>query len=203
MKNYPTISLFLLLPVGVIALSSTVYRYNGNYGIGTTTPSQLLTVGDNNQFTVTSAGAVDATSLTLDTDLDISADTNLTAGRSLTMSADSVVADVELYTDNKCLYFEDPVAADDFKSIWRAPQAVTITEVWAESDQTVNFDLQEDDGSPADILGTDLSPAAGEASTTTISDAAIASESEIDLVITSVSGTPTWVSICWTYTKND
>ena len=95
------------------------------------------------------------------------------------------------------------MAADDFKSIWRAPQAVTITEVWAESDQTVNFDLQEDDGSPADILGTDLSPAAGEASTTTISDAAIASESEIDLVITSVSGTPTWVSICWTYTKND
>jgi hypothetical protein len=30
----------------------------GNVGIGTTSPSQLLTVGNNNQFTVTSAGAV-------------------------------------------------------------------------------------------------------------------------------------------------
>ncbi len=33
-------------------------KSNGNVGIGTTTPSQLLTVGNNNQFTVTSAGAV-------------------------------------------------------------------------------------------------------------------------------------------------
>jgi len=32
--------------------------FSGNVGIGTTTPSQLLTVGNNNQFTVTSGGAV-------------------------------------------------------------------------------------------------------------------------------------------------
>jgi hypothetical protein len=42
---------------------------SGNVGIGTTTPSQLLTVGNNNQFTVTSAGAINATSLTLGTAL--------------------------------------------------------------------------------------------------------------------------------------
>ena len=34
----------------------------GNVGIGTTSPSQLLTVGNNNQFTVTSGGAVSGTS---------------------------------------------------------------------------------------------------------------------------------------------
>ena len=42
---------------------------NGNVGIGTTSPSTLLTIGNNNQFTVTASGAIDATSLTLDTAL--------------------------------------------------------------------------------------------------------------------------------------
>ena len=44
------------------ALTSTGSAYlataGGNVGIGTTSPSQLLTVGNNNQFTVSSAGAV-------------------------------------------------------------------------------------------------------------------------------------------------
>jgi hypothetical protein len=35
----------------------------GNVGIGTTSPSQMLTVGNNNQFTVSSAGAINAASL--------------------------------------------------------------------------------------------------------------------------------------------
>lgn len=138
--------------------------------------------------------------------LDISDDTNLTAGRSLTLSGDSVIADAELYTDTKCIWFEDPVAEDDFNSIWRnsTANAVTLTEIWAESDQTVNFDLQIDDGTPADVNGTDISPAAGEAEDTSLSgDTTLAVDEELDLAITSVSGTPTWVSICWTYTWND
>jgi hypothetical protein len=42
---------------------------DGRVGIGTTAPSMMLTVGSNNNFTVSSAGAVAANSLTLATDL--------------------------------------------------------------------------------------------------------------------------------------
>ncbi len=45
---------------------------NGNVGIGTTSPSQLLTVGNNNQFTVTSAGAVTNTGETVNGSVTIS-----------------------------------------------------------------------------------------------------------------------------------
>ncbi|MCL5667136.1 MAG: hypothetical protein M1383_05205 [Patescibacteria group bacterium] len=49
-----------------LVLNSTAsYFGNGNVGIGTTSPSQLLTVGNNNQFMVSSAGEATATSLAL------------------------------------------------------------------------------------------------------------------------------------------
>lgn len=103
--------------------------------------------------------------------------------------------------DTKCIWFEDPTADDDFKSIWANKTAndFLLTEIWAESDQTVNFDLQVDDGTPADVNGTDISPSAGEAEDTTLSgDTTVAAGEELDLAITSVSGTPTYVSICFT-----
>lgn len=131
------------------------------------------------------------------------------AGRSLTLtsaSPDTLDADPELYTDTKCIYFEDPTGDDDFNSIWRNSTAndVTLTELWAESDQTVTFMLQVDDGSPADIDSVDLAPAAGEAEDTSLDgDTTLASDEELDLAVTSVANTPTWVSICWTFTWND
>ena len=135
--------------------------------------------------------------------VDISTDTNLAAGRSLTMSGDSVEADAELFTDSKCLWFESPTAVDDFQSIWRSSQAITFTKVWAESDQTVTFNLVEDATGTSSILSANLAPAAGTASTTSFADASFAAGSRLDLVAVSVSGTPTWVSICWDYTKDD
>ena len=103
--------------------------------------------------------------------------------------------------DTKCLWFEDPTADDDFKSIWSNKTAndFLITEIWAESDQTVSFDLQVDDGTPADVNGTDIAPAAGEAEDTSLEgDTTVAAGEELDLIITSVTNTPTWVSICFT-----
>lgn len=110
------------------------------------------------------------------------------------------IADADQAT-TMCVYVEDPTADDDFKSIWANKTAndFLLTELWAESDQTVNLDLQVDDGTPADVNGTDISPAAGEAEDTTLSgDTTVAAGEELDLAVTSVSGTPTWVSICWT-----
>jgi hypothetical protein len=132
------------------------------------------------------------------------ADTAITAGRSLTIATDDIAADTELYTDTKCIYFEDPTADDDFQSIWFAKQAATLTSVWCESDQTVNLDLQVDDGSASDVDGTDLvCDATPPEDTSLAGDATMASGDRLDLAITSVSGTPTWVSICWTMTYDD
>ena len=49
-----------LLNAAVGGTSKMVIQNNGNVGIGTTSPSQLLTVGNNNQFTVASTGALSA-----------------------------------------------------------------------------------------------------------------------------------------------
>lgn len=105
--------------------------------------------------------------------------------------------------DTKCAYIESPTASDDIQSLWRnsTSRDYTLTELWAESDQTVTFMLQVDDGTPADIDTVDLAPAAGEAEDTSLNgDTTLAQNEELDLAITSVSGSPTWVSICWTYT---
>lgn len=166
--------------------------------------NDLITINGDLTVTGTTTQATTTISkLTLTTDLDIGDDTNLAAGRSLTLTGDSVAADAELYTDTKCLWFEDPTAADDFKSNWRSSIAITFTKIWAESDQTVTFNLQEDDGSPGNILNSSLAPAAGTASSTSFADASFAADSRLDLVVDSVADTPTWVSICWTYTKDD
>ena len=93
------------------------------------------------------------------------------------------------------------MAGDDFKSIWANKTAndFQVTEIWAESDQTVTFMLQLDDGTPADCDTVDLAPAAGEAEDTSLDgDCLIAAGEELDLATTSVANTPTYVSICWT-----
>lgn len=135
--------------------------------------------------------------------LDVSDDLNLTGGRSLTLTGDDLAADAELYTDSKTIYFESPTASDDFKTIWVAPTAVTITSISCESDQTVNFDLQVDDGTPTGVNGSDIACTTFATDSTLAGDTTMASGERMDIALTSVSGTPTWVSITFAYTKDD
>jgi len=112
----------------------------------------------------------------------------------------SQIADAD-QMDTKCLWFEDPAAADDFNSIWfnGTGNDFQVTEIWAESDQTVTFMLQLDDGTPADCDTVDLAPAAGTAEDTSLDgDCLVAAGERLDLAVTSVASTPTWVSICFT-----
>lgn len=140
------------------------------------------------------------------TTVDISADTNLTAGRSLTLTGDSVAADAELYTDSVAIYIEDPTDTDDIASWFENDfgKTLTITEISCESDQTVNFDVQVDDGTPADVNGTDIAcTSSGVDDTSFAGDTTIADNDTLDLAIASVSGSPTWVRISVTYTIAD
>jgi len=145
----------------------------------------------------------------LNSDDDLYIEGNLNVGGTVSagtveIAADSIthaqMADAD-QADTKCLWFENPTATDDFKSIWANKTAndFLLTEIWAESDQTVTFMLQVDDGTPADVDSVDLAPAAGEAEDTSLNgDTTVAAGEELDLAITSVANTPTWVSICWT-----
>ena len=99
-------------------------------------------------------------------------------------------------------YPANPVDTDDNKSIWinnDATRTFTVTKLWAESDQTVTFMFQVDDGSAADMDSVDLAPAAGVATDTSLDgDATVAPGDRIDVATTSVSGTPTWCTGCMT-----
>lgn len=107
-------------------------------------------------------------------------------------------------TDTKCIFWENPVAGDDFKSVFvnDSGSTMTVTKLWCESDQTVNMMFQVDDGTPADMDGTDLACVSTPDTDTSLDgDATIASGDRVDIDVASVSGTPTWVSACFTYQK--
>ena len=114
-----------------------------------------------------------------------------------------MLADAETYTDSKTLWFENPTAADDFKTIWTTQIAATITSITCESDQTVNFDLQVDDGSATGVNGSDIACTTYATDSTLAGDTTLAVGDRLDLALTSVSGTPTWVSITWAFTYDD
>lgn len=115
-------------------------------------------------------------------------------------------AELSALVFNECFTLYAPSAeiqlTDDVTSVWRAPVAVTITEVWCETNTgTVNMDLQIDNGTPTDVMGADLVCAA-----TAVSDSAgltgsMASGDRLDLAITSVATSPTRLTVCIKYTR--
>lgn len=125
-------------------------------------------------------------------------------GRSLTVTTNTLNADPELYTDTHTLWLPDPTASDDLLTIWAAiSNSYTITSISCESDQTVNFDLQVDDGTPAGVNGSDIACTTFATDSTLAGDTVLSAGERLDLAIASVSGTPTWVSIIWETVKND
>ncbi len=109
----------------------------------------------------------------------------------------------------KCLWIEEPLDTDDLKSFFTPDYAIQFTKVWCESDQEVQLDLQIDDGSVADVVGTDIvcdagigSACASGCDTTIAGDSTMVASDRLDLAVASVSGGPTWVSVCYTYQRN-
>lgn len=102
------------------------------------------------------------------------------------------------------LYAPTDTIADtnDVQSIWRAPTASTIVEVWCETDTgTVTADLQIDDGTPADVMGTDLvCDSTGESDSTSLTGSMAAGD-RLDIAITSVATSPTRLTFCMEHTR--
>jgi len=95
------------------------------------------------------------------------------------------------------------LATDDLKTVFRAPAAMTISEVYCETtNDTVTLYVQIDDGTPADVVGTDLvCDTDGELDNTGLSGVMAAGD-RLDWVVSAVSGIPLGVSVCVTYVYN-
>lgn len=100
-----------------------------------------------------------------------------------------------------CAYIEDPVTDEVLNTVWRAPFAVTVTEIWCETDAgTVGLDLDIDDGTPAGINGSDISCAStGTSDTSFAGSASLADGDRIDINLGTVT-TAVRLSVCFEYT---
>jgi len=141
--------------------------------------------------------------------IDISGDTNLAAGRSLTLSGDSVEADAELYTDVKCGLFEN-VTDDDNFIFFYAKTAITITDIECivEDATSVVITMQECDSAADNCSGVDGASTItcdvdGASDDGTLSNGGIDAGDWIRLDIGTVTGTVGFVTVCITFTWND
>lgn len=108
--------------------------------------------------------------------------------------------------ESECFTLYAPTAGvlltDDVTSVWRAPVAVTITEVWCETNTgTVNMDVQIDNGTPTDVMGVDLACISTGATDSTSLTGSMAAGNTLDFAITTVATSPTRLTVCIKYTR--
>jgi hypothetical protein len=131
-----------------------------------------------------------------------------------TVTRDDV--EVELITDQFCFVIKEPtngldIADHDISSIYsNRAKAITVTEVWCETDVgTATINLQRDDGTAANMLSSDLvcdtneqdSCASGcDVNTIAAAEDNLAVDNEVDFVLVSVATAPKRVSMCLEYT---
>jgi hypothetical protein len=129
-----------------------------------------------------------------------------TAGRSLTLTTNDVAADAELYTDSGCINTKNPASSDQHHTVWRAPVALTITEIYCEvTDGTsAGADLNIDDGSPAGVNGSDITcTTSGVTDATLAGDTTMAAGDRLDLDVGTVTGVVTELAVCMKWTVDD
>jgi len=136
------------------------------------------------------------------TKLDIGDDTNLTAGRSLTLTDDDVLADAETYVCKHKIAFEDPTADDDFFFGEIAAYAETYVSIYCKTlVGTVDLDVTI---AGSDINGTDITcDTSGVLDDSLGGNTAGATGEELKLAITSVASSPTYLLVQVNCTYDD
>ena len=188
--------------------------YFDNRLTGTTTLSKLTTLAG-----LTTVGTI-GTGVWQGTAIDIGSFTNLAAGRSLTLSGDSVEADTELYTGAITFHATSSsdtsyrLATTTNAATHRFSGAITITKIYGSCNQgttTVNFDERADatpNTAGTSVFGiTGLSIGSGFTnSSSTVANASIAAGVPFVFQISDASPTGSksnFCSVSITYTKND
>ncbi len=124
--------------------------------------------------------------------IDVSDDVNLTAGRSLTLTGDDVLADVELYETIAHGMIETPTTADDAMIQWKFAHDITIARISCSTDAgTVTIQLDERAEATPNSAGTDVMTSAlvcdtNNQATTSFANATIAADAPLSLDIDAV-----------------
>lgn len=134
--------------------------------------------------------------------IDISANTNLTAGRSLTLTDDDIAADAELFTRTAEIAFTSATTSGSRVDMyWNPGVTITITEIGCISDGTMDLQFGE---AAENTLATsskiaNITCTTSSASTTTFVDSAIAARGRIMGRVTLItSATSSWATIKYT-----
>ena len=93
---------------------------------------------------------------------------------------------------------------DDIATLWRAPWGTTITSIWCKTDTgTITANLQNNDGTPADIATSDIvcNAAGAETSTLESTEQVINRGDFLGLDIASLTGSPTELTMCWRHRR--
>lgn len=155
----------------------------------------------------TAGGVISSAAQVADTEIADGAVDGGTAGE----IADGSVTSEDLATANKTGNFGILIGADngavlvdgdDQPTFFRSPRAITITEVWCESDAgTPSINLQRDDGSAANILSSSLScTTSGATGTIDTAEDNVADTNKVDLVMVAAGGAAKRISVFVKYT---
>jgi len=152
-------------------------------------------VGDDNLISEDCIGAniLDTTEIA---GLDIGDDTNLTAGRSLTLTGDDVLADAELYTDTKNINITSPGTGVTNLVQFTFALPATIGQVVCSVDTgtlTIQFDERAQatpNTAGTNIMTSSLVCDTNSQVTAAFDNAAIAADAPVNLQVTAASGTP-------------
>jgi hypothetical protein len=131
------------------------------------------------------------------------------AGTHLTLTAgspDTLDVDAELKTHDHCITIADPATDDEWYTVWRAPTAITITEIYCEvtGGTSVAADFEVDDGTPTGVNGSDITcSTSGVTDSSLAGDTGMADGDRLDLDFGTVTGTVTQISACIEYTIDD
>jgi hypothetical protein len=179
----------------------------------TSTGSTITLTGDATSDTI-NVEAVDVTctgclGTTEIAGLDISDDTNLAGGRSITLSGDSVEADAELFTDMKSVIILNPTTSETNLVQLKFPLATTLTRVSCSTNTgTVTIQLDERAEGTPNTAGTDMLTSAlvcdsDTEATTSFSNATADADDPVNLQITATASTPGVVRIHVDFTYDD
>jgi hypothetical protein len=110
-----------------------------------------------------------------------------------------VVLPAKYDTFEHCVPMASPTATEEWYTVWRAPTAITITEIYCEvtGGTSIDFDFEVDDGTPTGVNGSDITcTTSGTTDSTLAGDTGMAAGDRLDIDFGTEVGTNTQGSFC-------
>jgi hypothetical protein len=196
----------ILIGNGTGAIQALGVATNGQIPIGDGTEDPVLAVisPTTNEIDVTNGAGTIQIGIVTSPTLDGSNFTGIAAGAYDADSIDSDDVAASLNTKSHCITIADPVTDEDWFTVWRAPTAVTLVEIYCEvtGGTSVAFDFQLDDGAPTAVNGSEITCTTSGVTDSTLggSDVNMADGDRLDVLQGTVTGSVTQASYCIEYT---